>query len=95
MKLELEFETRYPSLLRVATILKIVGYLIWGVGAFVILRIIGSVIGMARDSSSGFDALYGIGVLLAVFLCGLTTFAFSELIRLFVDIEANTRREAH
>lgn len=84
--------SEYPGLSTVSVVLKVIGVLVLIIAA--ILLILGIV--MLTDYNRGNEGLYLIALsILSVFLYSVPYFAFAELIKLFVRIEFNTRKDHH
>jgi len=88
---EFNKENEYPFLLTISTILYIVGIVVVIIAA--ILLIYGLYILFGGYSN---ERMYGILIVFSSIVCGLLFsipyFAFSELIKVFIRIECNTRK---
>ena len=80
---------KYMALRFVASLHKILGGVVVGVGALMFIA------GFSRAGTPELAGQYasyiGLGLALTCFVSGMVIFAFGELIYLFIDIEENTR----
>lgn len=83
---------KYPALRTLSGILTFIAWLI------AVLTVIAVVILITNSHSSydgGYSAFYTFGVLAIGAISFITLLAYSELIKVFIDIEENTRRTAN
>ncbi|HVB18159.1 MAG TPA: hypothetical protein VNF04_16610 [Stellaceae bacterium] len=83
---------KYPALRTVAGFLKVVGWLSFGLGVVCVFIGILIILGNSTDS---FPTVRGFGLMMSgaiLGLFGLMVAANGELIGVFIDIEANTRK---
>ena len=84
MKKDIKITNRYPALKIISLIYQIIGYLTSGM---VLIIFIGLII---DKKTIGIDDILTLSGSLIIILA---IFAFSEFVRLFIDIEENTRQK--
>ena len=88
---------KYTALRFISALLKFFGWCVFVLGAITFVIGFVSLAGMSHESDaislgfSGAGGIMGVTIGVSVMIFGLISVAFGEIIRVFMDIEANTR----